>query len=567
VRERIAALKPLLIVFVIALLARGGMAPLFPAPRVWDSTYYYLLAENLARGRGLAVDLILHFQDRPQTLPWPAGAIWLPGQALVEAAAMKLFGLSFRGAQAAVVVLAALATVLCYQFAREVSHNKRTHVLAVIFSLASGSMAVNFVDTDCYTLYGLAGALALYGMVRWSGGQMVAWSGGQLVRWSKDHQTNRPSDHQTSRPIWLASVGLWIGIAHWTRQDAPLLWAVLLCSLLFWRRQSRQGDRETRGRGDHFPCLPVTVSPCLLVTLCLYLAIVAPMYLRNLRVWGRLSPVDPLYPALLTDYAGFFALHPQRDLGRFLAQGWGDILADRWQALKATFTAVVARASFQYWQLPFLCLGAWAVRRRKELFPVLIYPLLLWLALGIVYPFPAMHGTFLHSFSAFLPFGYALAALGVEEAGRLLGRARGIRAAPMTRYLRGLTAVAAVAVTVAVTLHARGEALEAQETCSWLGGVFASLPAEARVMSPNPPLVTYCTRRPGVVVPELEEAGKGVMLEAMERFGVDYLVAWGEVAKRVEHLNPGPLRLVAEGRGIRIWRREEGHAQEERVLG
>ncbi|MBC8447809.1 MAG: hypothetical protein H8D78_08670 [Chloroflexi bacterium] len=569
-KGRVAGLKPLLIVFLVALVVRGGTAVVLEDPRTWDSIYYYLLAANLAKGRGLVEDVIGHYQDGPEGLPHPAGAIWLPGQALAEAAAMKVFGVSFRGAQVAAVVLAALASALSYRFTWEISGRRRTAALAAIFSLACGSMAANLVDTDCYTLYTVAGGMALYSMyksmVGWSDGQVVGWSdrARPLVRRATTPSDQGPPDQKTKdqeaiRPgtngaIWLAGTGLWIGLAHWTRQDAPLLWVVLLCAMVY--RRWRIAECGTRNHSAI--CNPHSAIIC---SLGLYLIVVAPMYLRNLRVWGKLSPVDPLYAAFLTDYNHFFALEPRTDIARFLAQGWRTILATRWEALRFSALVVFGRAAFQIWQVPFLGLGVWAVRRRRELFPVLIYPLLLWLVLGIVYAFPAVHGTFLHSLSAFLPFGYGLAALGVEEAGRLLGQLKGIRGAPMTRYLQVLTAVTAVLFTAAALLHGWREASQGQEACRWLGEAFSSTPAQVRVMSPNPPAMAYCTGRAGIVVPGEEVAETETVIEAMKRFGVEYLALWGTVKLEPESGTGNPGRLVPflsfEERGIRIWKLED----------
>jgi len=423
---------------------------------------------------------------------------------------MKVFGVSFRAAQVAVVLLAALASALSYRFTWGISGRRRTAALAAMFSLTCGSMAANLVDTDCYTLYMFAGGMALYSISY------------QLPADSRQPSAISRQLSAIGRQLSAISTGLWIGLAHWTRQDAPLLWVVLLLSM---------GAQETRrgGEGETRRPLLVSLSPCLLVSLGLYLIVVAPLYLRNLRVWGKLSPVDPLYAAFLTDYNHFFALEPRTDIARFLAQGWGTILSTRWEALRFSALVVFGRTAFQIWQVPFLGLGVWAVRKRKGLFPVLIYPLLLWLVLGIVYPFPALHGTFLHSLSAFLPFGYGLAALGVEEAGRLLGQVRGIRGTSMIRYLQVLTAVTAVLFTAAALLHAWQEARSGHEACRWLREAFSSTPVEVRVMSPNPPAMAYCTGRAGIVVPGQEVAETETVIKAMKRFEVEYLALWGTV--------------------------------------
>ena len=131
----------------------------------------------------------------------------------------------------------------------------------------------------------------------------------------------------------------------------------------------------------------------------------------------------------------------------------------------------------------------------------------------------------------------------------------------MTRYLQVLTAVTAVLFTAAALLHGWREASQGQEACRWLGEAFSSTPAQVRVMSPNPPAMAYCTGRAGIVVPGEEVAETETVIEAMKRFGVEYLALWGTVKLDPESGTGNPGRLVPflsfEERGIRIWKLED----------
>lgn len=463
--------------FLLGLGVRGGAALRLAGPQYLDAEYYFMLAQNLVQGKGWMLNAIWQFLDGPRSLPHPAGGLWLPLPSLVQAVGL-LFGQGYRYAQIPQVVLCSLAVVLAFRFAYELTERRSDALLAALLMLfGGGTVMVRQVDVDCYATYVATAGAALYAMYR----------------------------GQRSAP-WLCVSGLFMGLASLTRNDGLLL-VVLFLVYLAWL--SWQG-------------LPYSRRAAL-GALVLFLIVMAPWWVRNWVVFGRPNPVPVLYPALLRQYVEFFAYNPRFTWEHFVSWGWQWQLQARLQA--AWHNLAQAAWVFQCWQLPFVVLGAWTMRRRHTLFPIVGYPVASFLVLSLVYPFPSTHGTWLHSLSAFVPFGAAFAALGLRVAWKpLVERTRALR--PSTSY----AAMACIAVFVALVW---GMALAQAEIASnqrWNAGreaiarwIRENTPAHSVVMSNDPLGVTLSSGRGGVTIPD---GGLDDALQVMDDFHADYLILW-----------------------------------------
>jgi hypothetical protein len=345
---------------VLALFARQVSGPLDI-----DSAYYFLVARNLAQGHGFAVDAVWHFFQPAASWPQPAGDLWMPLPSLLMVGPM-LLGPTFRYAQAAQVLLAALLPLLAWLIAREEGAPPTWAGLAALATLLAGTVTVHWVDTDCYTAYAVVGAAVL-------------WA------------TGRGKEN----PRWLLPAGLLGGLAAITRNDGVLLLGVLwLAVLLFARRERRQ-----------------VPWGYLLIGTALFLLPVLVWTGRNLLVLGRPSAVPLSSLLTLRDYNGLFAVQPQPDWAGFWRQGLATFLSLRLSALTASLTVLLG--DFQGWGVIPLLGIALGLRRRPALWPAFLYLLVLWLALIAAFPLLVLHGTWSRSLTAFLPTGYACVALGV----------------------------------------------------------------------------------------------------------------------------------------------------------
>src|SRR5262249_9643059 len=121
---------------VVSLGQRGGVAAVFAllAALQWavsfhaaetirtvasyDTAYYYVVARNVAPGRGLLDTALWHFLGTPDTVARPAGDYWEVGWPLALGLLMRVFGSSQRAAILVCAVLSGLLPLLVALVAR-----------------------------------------------------------------------------------------------------------------------------------------------------------------------------------------------------------------------------------------------------------------------------------------------------------------------------------------------------------------------------------------------------------------------------------------------------------------
>ncbi|MGB9723685.1 MAG: hypothetical protein ACP5OO_02360 [Chloroflexia bacterium] len=496
--------------YLLSVLVLAAAAAQVAGPLDLDGSYYFLVARNLARGRGLVVEAVWHFFQPPASLPQPAGDLWMPLPSLLMVPAL-LLGPTFRFAQAAQVLLAALLPLLAFRFARDAGASLPWATLAGLLTTFAGVVTIHWVDSDCYTAYALIGGAALYAM-------------GRAVH----------------RPHWLLPGGLLGGLAALTRNDGLLLLLVLWAAAFFFSRHRR----------SPFPW------KMLLGGTALFLLPVLLWYGRNVLLFGRPTPVPLTFFLTLRDYRHLFAYQPQGDWAAFWAQGWGTLLAVRLSALGAALT--VLAGDLQVWELAPLLVAALSLRRRPLLWPAFFYLAVLLLTLVGAFPLLVLHGTWSRSLPAFLPAGYAGVALGLEHLAEGLAR----RLAPhWPRRVHVPLLTLAAAAALLVGLVAAGRQLEAahshpllwQQVGDWLR---QHTPAGTVVMAQDPMAVALYAERPAVGIP-YEDLPR--LLEMARQYSVNTMVLVG----RFSDLLPETLRRLYAGETVapfaRLW--EEGEVQ------
>jgi hypothetical protein len=265
------------------------------------------------------------------------------------------------------------------------------------------------------------------------------------------------------------------------------------------------------------------------------------------------------YPALLREYADFFAYRPQLDWQHFLSWGW------QWQ-LQARIAAAVRNAMrfawvWQIWQVPLFIAGLWAVRKRHSLLPIWLYPLLFYLVLTLIYPFPSEHGTWLHSLGPLVPFGAAFSALAVCALAQSLSRRIHMRRASLLQA--SVQCCAALLACLGGLAVARAEIASNQH---WTAGrtaigqwVLANTSPQTTVMSNDALGVALETARPAVAVPY---GDLSTVVRVADRFAAQYLIVWDGRPQALPTellslpVNHDRLHLLQQWDQVRIFRVE-----------
>jgi hypothetical protein len=288
--------------------------------------------------------------------------------------------------------------------------------------------------------------------------------------------------------------GVAVGLATLARNDGILLGIpfVLAFAAELWRRWRSTVRAPVRiGWGPAVVCA------------ALFLLVMAPWYLRQLTVFGSLSPSAASGRILwITDYRQLYSVTGDPSLSTFLAQGIGPLISSRIGGLVAAAGIFVAMPLLVF-LAPFTALGAWISRRNPIFVPWLIYSVVLLLFSGLLFAVHVPYGTFLHSAVALMPHAYllALAGIGVVVAW-VSRRRRGWDVERASRVFAGMAVAVAmfsgIAASVITVNHWHAE----QQTRRQLGDALTGAPLTDRVMSPDAGGYRYITGHPGIVTPD-----------------------------------------------------------------
>jgi hypothetical protein len=384
--------RDVLLLLALGLLARGVTAALFDQPGYIDAAYYYDVAKNIATGHGFTEDFILTYLTPAANVVHPSNLYWMPLASLVIVPFFLVFGVSWHVAQIPSVVLAGSLPLLGYWLGWNWFHSRRYAIGAALLTLCAGFYyPLYFVFSDNFGIYAWTAGLALLFL-----GQGMQGNGRRF-----------------------ALAGLWIGLAHLARPDAPLLLVIALLVFAATRARAYGGGRQKGHTADAPPALPWSA---LVGLFALYLLVMMPWFVRNLMVAGAIVPPGGAKTIWLTTYNDFFSYGKELSLQSYLAWGWGNILLSKLHALGQNGFAILAILEFA--PAPFAAIGLWRLRRRAQALPFLLYLVLLYLVLSLVFTFPSQRGTLLHSFIPLLPFLSLATIFGLDSVIDWLARRR-----------------------------------------------------------------------------------------------------------------------------------------------
>ncbi|HEY7625394.1 MAG TPA: hypothetical protein VIA63_10240 [Candidatus Limnocylindria bacterium] len=382
---RIAALA------VAFLAIRIFTAAIVAVPGYTDAYYYVSIAEHVARGDGLVADFVWSPLEAPrlEDLPVPSNRFWMPLVSLVQAAGIAALGGllgPFRAAQLVSIVFAVLVPVACYVAARSLGANERWALLGAALVGMGGLFLPAWVTLDSYGLAAIVGTIYFLALARAARGE--SW--------------------------WGAVAGSAVGALFLARAEGSILGLGLLALVV---------SPRTRRAG-------LTGSAVALV--------VGAAWLARDSLLGGAGDVFAR-SVLLVRYEDLFALRGPT-LDAFLANG-ADVMAAKLSALGSN--AVTFLFAFAILPVAGLVAGARATWGRPEVRAFVGLAVAVYLAESVVWTLHSTRGSYVHSLAAFLPFGFAIAAVGGQT---LLASA----SAPA----RGLAVAVAVAMCLVISVAA-----------------------------------------------------------------------------------------------------------------
>ena len=465
-------MRPLLLLYVLALVVRLVHIALFPDPAYPDSYYYVNVARELARTGRFEVDFVWIFAevggrlpDDP-TLPIPSNAHWMPLASLVQVPFIALLGETAWASALPFAIVGALAAPLTWLIARDAGAPPIV-AGAAGFLTAVPLLSLPFMaQPDNFSLFQPLAAASL-------------WLAGRGL---------------TGDSRAFAVAGLLAGLAMLSRNDGLFVGAVLGAVVVWdrWQAWRSPGDRPAR-------IAPAAVAAAAV----LFIAVVAPWLVRQLVTFGQLSPSTASGKVLfIRSIEEWNSITTPATLDHFLGQGVGPLIATRVGGLVAALT-IYATLVAGVLLAPFMILGGWHRRQKGTFGPFFLYAAILFGFSALVSAVHVPGGTFIHSAVALAPHSYVLAVEGIVVAVAWVAARRSAWHAPSAaRVFVAATMVLAAAVAAVGTLGVHSQwARERDERVQVARALDATgAPRSDRVMSIDAAGYRYHTGRGGVVL-------------------------------------------------------------------
>lgn len=256
-----------------------------------DTAYYYVIARNFARGRGLTDNVLWQFLHAPATVEQPAGSYWEVGWPLFLGSILRVFGDSQRVAIMTCVVLSGLLPLLTALIAHQLSKRLDIAWVAGVLVCLQSRLWATDVTPDSTLPYQLTCLLGLAAF---------------------QHAYERALS-----PTRLIAVGMALSLPMYVRGEGfILLLATLPCLLATPLRSLRENVRRTF---------------CVVLGIGL---LAAPFVIRNFVVFGETLPQGRSLRLWMTRYDELSAFHAHPSLVTWWAQGIEKLASLRWTALE-----------------------------------------------------------------------------------------------------------------------------------------------------------------------------------------------------------------------------------------
>ncbi len=463
-----------LLLYAFAFVVRLVLALTFPDPAYPDSYYYVDVARALAAGDGFNVDFIWIFgevgnriPDVP-VLPVPSNAHWLPLSSLIQAAFILVLGPTAFASALPLVIIGAFVAPLVYLIAGEAGCRREVRIGAALLAAAPGAGAVFMPQPENFAILQPLVAATLYLVARGMKGHVRSY----------------------------IAAGALVGVASLARNDGIFLG--LTTGLVFFLDRGR----ALLSRGTIKPAIPFLAA---VACFGLYLLVMSPWWMRQIAVFGSISPTASSGSALwIRTMAEWNSLTAEPSLGKFLAQGIGPIVQTRVLGLVAAignFAVIIGSVVL----VPFMLVGAWTRRHSRDFQPWFIHVVVVFLAAALIYPVHVPGGAFIHSAIGLSGHAYILALEGVlAGVGWIATRRRGwdvAKAGPI--YVTALVLfVLALVPLYANAVHRNWDASRQQRLALDAALDHLGVGPDERLYSIDAAGMKYWTGRGGIVTPD-----------------------------------------------------------------
>src|SRR5688500_2378781 len=291
--ERSTAIRDLVILTALALLARTVAAWLVPFPPHVDAAYYTMVAEQLATGHGFMAPALWSFLEvggrlpADPTLPVASNAHWMPLTAVVSGGFMSVFGADWRGGQVPMVFLASLLVPMTYFIGLDLWRSRRVALIGAVLMLAAGPLLLMYPLVESFALFGVLGTVVLWASVR-------------------AVDATRPGP-------WLVLAGGAAGLASLTRIDGVLLTLAPATAWVLHRPLD-----QASAFGSPFRALAWGAASAAAFAL-----VVAPWLIRDVVVFGTPFPSPGERLLWIRDYNEHLSVSLDLSLQRYL--DWGPV--------------------------------------------------------------------------------------------------------------------------------------------------------------------------------------------------------------------------------------------------
>ncbi|MEO8273681.1 MAG: glycosyltransferase family 39 protein [Chloroflexota bacterium] len=376
--------------YVLALAVRAVLVALFPDPAYPDSFYYVDVAQAIAAGHGLNVDFVWIFAEvgnrlpDPAVLPIPSNAHWLPLASFLQAPFIAVLGPTAVASALPGVIIGSLVAPLTWLIARDAGARPIVCVAAAVISAIPGAATVFMAQPENFALLHPLVAATLWLTARGLKGDSRSF----------------------------AVAGLLAGLATLARNDGILLAGAIGLVWVADRVRTWRARRATRtwSRADSRPAIPFAAA---LGAAALFLLVMGPWWLRQLAVFGSISPTSSSGVALwIRDISEWNSITADPSLASFLAQGWGPIIASRLDGLVSAlgnFGVLIASVVL----VPFLLIGAVSRRHSLDFGPWFVYTFIAFAGATLLYPLHVPGGAFIHTAIGLAPHAAILSIEGV----------------------------------------------------------------------------------------------------------------------------------------------------------
>jgi dolichyl-phosphate-mannose-protein mannosyltransferase len=470
-----------ILLYGLALAVRLLLIWHFPDPAYPDSFYYVDVARSLAAGHGFSVDLVWIFPEvggvlpANPVLPIPSNAHWMPLASLVQVPFLMVFGNVAWASALPFALIGATAAPLTWAVARDAGARRAVSIGAGFLTAIPLLSLAYMVQPDNFSLFQPLVVASL-------------WMGARGLKGS---------------PRSFALAGLLAGLATLSRNDGLLVLVALGIAWLWDRWRARR--KSLGGGADHAdrrtrPAIPMAAA---LACVGLFVLVMAPWWLRQLAVFGSISPSSTSGRVFfIRDIGEWNSITTPATLDHLLGMGIGPFLATRVGGLVAAvmiFTTLVAGFALA----PFIVVGGWARRRSLDFGPFFLYGGLLFAFSALVSAVHVPGGTFIHSAVALAPHAYILALEGIAIAvGWIAARRRAWDPVAATRTFIGASLAFAAVTAFFGSLFVHQVWADSRAKFVAVGQALdqAGAPLTDRVMSIDASGTKYWTGRGGVVL-------------------------------------------------------------------